>query len=173
MDSLLKTLVRKHDLKKHRSKVRSGLVPLSRIKSAAVFLDGTRPDSSALMDRVRRYFSGHGIKVTICCTCFTDSPMLSEGSPDTVFIHNNDIHWTGRQKRDKKVMPIPEDSDLIVSLLYPDPYVCEYAVLCSDAKFKVGRTRLKSNAYDFTLICDDLDQNQALDAVCEVLEKVQ
>lgn len=99
--------------------------------------------------------------------------MLSEGSPDTVFIHKNDIHWTGRQKRGRKVTAIPGDTDLLVSLLYPDPYVCEYAALCSNAKFKVGRTKLKSNAYDFTLICDDLDQNQALDAVCEVLEKVQ
>lgn len=173
MDSLLKTAVRRHDIRKYGSRTGSGLVPLSSLRTAAVFLDGTRPDSTLLMDKVRSWFSKRGIAVTICATCFTDSPMLSEGRTDTVFIHKKDIHWTGRLKRDKKVRQLPMDTDLFVSLLMPDPYVCEYAAICSNAKFKIGRTALESKTYDFTLICDDLDQNQALDAICEVLEKVQ
>lgn len=170
---MIKTLVRRKDLRKNGSRIPVRLMPLSDVRKATLFLDGTRADSSKLMDRARDFFRAYGVDLRICATIFTANQPVSESRHDVTYIHKADLHWTGRQKSGERYRPIPQDGELFISLLFPDPYVVEYAAKCSRALFKVGRAQLDGGAYSLVVTCDELDQNEAFDAICEMLQKVR
>ena len=111
---MLKELFQRRALRKGASPVPTGLVPLSRIRSAVVLTDS--PATCA--DAFRSFFRRHDIKWTVL---------------DVTGIFAS-LNWFGRPR---DVNPL--EADLFISLVPARLYAIDYMAACSPAIFKVGR----------------------------------
>jgi len=153
MTDPISLLARIITLRKHCSTVPTGILPLSSVRRATVFVDSTDPDSDPTRYAVQHFFSSKGISVNIICP------------------QKWDVNWHGWLKK-----PDTTDPDMFISLAYYDNFASEHAARCSTARFKVGRKQLKGNVFDMVLINpeDQLTlQHNAFEAIIELLMKVE
>lgn len=133
MPDPLKRLVRRHALRKHASKVPTGILPLDRIRRAVVYIDASTQAVGVLSDQVREFFAGRGIELRIL-------------SPQP-----KDLNWYGRMRRPGRNAGPDEAEDLFISLAAPDSFSSAFAAVSSPARFKVGRVQLPGGTYDLVI----------------------
>lgn len=142
-------------LKKNRSKVKTAILPLSRIKKAFVLLDSTEPDYGRAEKSVREFFEGHGIEACI----------LAPGKKDLDLFH-----------RIKKKYRINRDEDLFLSLYPFNRFEAEYEAKCSGAKFKVGRYPFREPVFDLIVHNRENEfpeQWEAFESIKDLLGKIK
>ncbi|MBO4466558.1 MAG: hypothetical protein J5745_00450 [Bacteroidales bacterium] len=145
---MLKERFQRRALRKGASPVPTGLVPLSRIRSAVVLTDSP----AICADAFRSFFRRHGIKLTVV---------------DVTGILAT-LNWYGKP-RDAR----PLEADLFISLIPARLYAVDYMAACSPAVFKVGRY----DAPVFDLVFRDPPENpvspvEAFRALVKLLEKI-
>lgn len=153
MTDPISLLARYISLRKHVSTVPTGILPLSKINRATVFVDSADYDSDPTRVAVQHFFSSRGIAVNIICP------------------QKWDVNWHGWLKN-----PDNTDPDLFISLADYDNFASEYAARCSTAKFKVGRVQLRGNVFDMVLVIPEGQlplQHTIFEAITELLLKVE
>ena len=150
---------------------KTGVVPLEKIQTVAVFLDVQSPEIEQAVDHIRKSFSERGIGVTI----FTLQPQLesvNEMIPGVVYILKNDLSWCDCPKIGRRHPFLSVGEDMFVSLYRQSSFTLEFIARCSRAKFKIGRSQLPGNIYDFIVEEPEdsqLDQIQAFDNIIDFI----
>jgi len=149
------TMARKLAVRRHSSNVKTGIMPLSQVTKAAVFLDTTNADANVARKVVQNYFSDKNIPVLFIAP------------------QQWDLNHFGWMKRNSVIADWHED--LFVTLAGPENFASEYAARCSRAKFKVGRSQLSGNVFD--LVVSDPEnslprQPQVFNVMRELLDKI-
>lgn len=141
---ILSIAVRSLKLRRHRSTVPTGLIPLEQVHRAVVFLDSEDGGCEEAKEEIIRFFADNGIELTLLC------PRKWE------------ISWWGglkkvkgeKVKKVKKVKKL-SDEDLFISLAGESNKTAEYLARCSKAKCKVGRFNLSDGLFDIIVTNSD------------------
>ena len=157
MKNPLAAFCRRRRLRRDRSMAPTGLLPLSRIGSATVFVDSLgEEDTAPVCALVRDYFERLGIPVGILC------PQKGE------------LNLLGIIR---KRLREPRQEDLFISLAdSPECFAAQYEAACSPAHFKVGRCPLPDGVFDLVVGTPeggDASQAAAFSAIMEYLDKIR
>lgn len=155
MTLLVKHIARKMALRRNRSTVSTGLVPLEKVKRAVILMNEAEIGGVPTEEEIKTFFRNRDIAVTI----FRPS--------------SKEIGWIGRIK---KSIRTEKDEDLFISLYGQSSFESDYEALCSRAAFKVGRYFLKGEVFD--LLLNDppqrsLTQIEAFRAITDILIKIK
>ena len=115
---LIQKLLRRLCLRRHRSTVPTGLVPLSGLSSAVIYLDNPGDILESRKISISTFFKRYGIQ--------------------TSWMHSEDED-------------LRSSSDLFISLSSAHDINERYAAESSSARFKIGRSQLKGDVYDFVV----------------------
>lgn len=141
--------LRKQTLKKHGSKVETGITPLSAIRTAVAFIDVEDTSFDACKNAIMAFYRENGIKGEIF---FFDFRKLSETERLITSITNTilkkDINFFGRPSKEKVSLMLEHQPDLFISLINKDDFPIEYMAKCCEAKFKIGRKQLPGDVFD-------------------------
>jgi len=140
--------------------VPTALTPLSKIKSAVVYVDtSTGEDTQVICRTVQQYFDYHNIPVTILCPV------------------RRDLNVYGRLKNHVRGTRDSRQEDLFISLAAsPENFAAEYEARCSVARFKVGRCKLPDELFDLVVADPEeggASQIAAFAAIKDFLDKIQ
>lgn len=155
IDPLTK-LIRTIAIRKNRSTVETGILPLSGIKKATLFTDNMDADSDQVAKEARKYFEDKGIALKV------------------IQAESWDVNIFGMLKKHKGEKPWNEE--LFISTAYAYNFTGEYAARCSKARFKVGREQLSGNIFDIVLNDPDgkiIRQPVAFREIIKLLEKIK
>lgn len=155
-----KLIARRITLRKCASKVPTGLVPLSEIKTVTVYIERNSLDWSVTECKVHRFFEGKGIQV------------------ETVMMNSHDVDWLGRSRRSQSRKSIEGHEDLLISLLPVNSFALKYCAVSSHAKFKIGREQIRKNVFDLVVSDrtgddDEGSQIAVFDYITELFSKLQ
>lgn len=155
MTLLVKHIARKMALRRNRSTVRTGLVPLDKVKRAVVLMNEAEIGGVPTEEEIKAFFRNRGIEITV----FRPS--------------SKEIGWIGRIKKDIRTS---NNEDLFISLYGQSSFESDYEALCSRASFKVGRYFIKGEVFD--LLLNDppkrgLTQIEAFRAIADILIKIK
>ena len=157
MKNPLLAFCRRRRLRRDRSTAPTGLLPLSRIGSAAVFVDGTgEEDTTEVCALINEYFGRLGIPVTVLCP------------------RKDDLNLLGAIR---KRLREPRQEELFISLAAsPECFAAQYEAACSPAHFKVGCCPLPDGVFDLVVGTPEggnAGQAAAFTATMEYLDKIQ
>lgn len=161
------------------SDVPTGLVPLSKIKSANVVLDVEEPGFDALKEQITAWGRSTGIKVNIFFFDFRklgkDELLLT--SIQTTIIRR-DLNWYGMPAPEKVSQMTEEPSDLFISLVDNGDFPIDFLSKCARARFKIGRREYKGHAFDMIISGNqtaDLrsDSQKIFSMITDFLTKIQ
>ncbi len=148
-------------VRRGRSTVPTSLIPLTKVRDALVFVDGTDPDEDTdrICCTVRQFFDYHNIPVQILCPGKRDINL-----------------WGYVRKRVRGTSEFRQE-DLFISLAgSPDNFAAEYEARCSTARFKVGRYQLRGSVFDLVVAVPgdgESSQSSAFSAIKDFLDKIQ
>lgn len=161
MPNAIIKLIRKVSVLSNRSKIPTSILPLNKIKSVVVIMDGMEPGAEDTAFDMMAFFEMVYVKATI------------------IRIDNTNINSIGRLKNSVRYpggKSVGRNEDLFISLLTDGTFVEEYEALCSPAKFKIGRSKFKSITYDI-LIQDPsgvhCNQRDAFKTISYFLRKIR
>ena len=161
MSNPILTLFRRMALRRGRSKVPTNLLPLKKVRSAAVFVDTTGgEDPTAVRRAVQQFFEYQGIQVLVF-------------SPE-----KRDLNAIGRMKnRLRGSHRHPRQEDLFISLAAsPENFAAEYEARCSTARCKVGRFQYPDPVFDMVVSAqagNEPSQSAAFSAIKDYLTKIR
>ncbi len=148
-------------LQQGRSPISTKLMPLSKIRSAVVYVDSSAEgeDASSVCHAVQQYFDYQGIPVKIFCP------------------KKQDFNLYGRLKNRVRGTRETRHEDLFISLAAsPDNFAAAYEACYSTARFKVGRCKLPGDVFDL-VVADPQDtgasQAAAFAAMKDFLDKIK
>ena len=159
MFEFAKDFMRKKSLRKMRSDIPTGIMPLGEIHSALALIDveDTSYDECKLL--IQAFFRENNMKGDIF---FLDFKKLGDGerliTSITGTILKKDLNWFGRPSREKMDILLGCKTDLFISLLNNTDFPLEIMASASKAKFKIGRRQLPGNIFDM-VISDPADKN--------------
>lgn len=135
MKTPLLNFYRRMVLKQVRSAVPTTLLPLSKIKSVAVFVDAlSGEDPQPVCRAVQQYFDYQGIPVCILCP------------------QKRDLTLNGRMKKRARGTRESRQEDLFISLAgSPDNFAAAFEAHSSTARFKVGRFESPDAVFDLVV----------------------
>jgi len=152
MDSV-KDLMRRRSLKKYSSTEPTGILPLSKVKSAVAFIDVEDTSFDVCKNAILAFFRENNIRGEIF---FFDFRKLTEGerliTSITTTILKKDLNWYGRPSKEKIGYMLDGEPDLFISLLPRADYTIEFMAKCSKAHFKIGRCQLPGNTFDIVVL---------------------
>lgn len=173
----LKNWIRKRVLKKNESGEPTGLLPLSKIRSAVVFIDVEDPSFDNCKIAVQNFFRERSIKGEIF---FFDFRKLTEGERLITSITNTvlkkDLNWYGRPSQEKMDLMLAGEPDLFISLLPRNDFPIEYMAKCSRSPFKVGRRQLPGDIFDLVIIDPEdnpCQEDEAFARMIAMMEKIK
>ena len=152
MDGFIADIFRKRALKRHESKVPTGILPLGKINTYVVIVDVEDPSCDNCKTAVLNFFRAQGIRGSIF---FQDFRKI--GSEDRLItsiqttITRKDVNWFGRPSSYKLGVMDSLQPDLFISLIRDPDYTMEYLVRTSQARFKIGRKQLEGRVFDMVV----------------------
>lgn len=176
MFDCIKNVFRKRYLRRKKSNVETGFIPLSRINSSIVFIDSEDKHSDECKERVLAYFKSKGIKVDVF---FFDFSKKSKDDRQITSLNTTvlrkDLNWCGRPSKDKTNQMLQTNADLFISLLDNADFPIAYMAKCSTARFKIGRRQLSGSTFD--LVIEDsatgsYSHEEAFNAITRYLETI-
>lgn len=149
---MLKSWFRNLRMKKYSSTLPTGLLPLRKIRSALILLDGTDPGCLKFSERIETFMRAHGIAVSFI---YTDLRKI--GKDTTVYacghevINRCDVDWTGMPDRKGKGRLFSSDVDLFADLTGSDDFTCRFISAVARAGFKIGTVAYPGNPFDLVI----------------------
>lgn len=176
MIDFIKNIFRNRCLRRNACVTATCLTPLSRIGSAAIFIDAESGDSDICKTEVLSYFKTKGINAEVFFFDFRkrSKEERQEPSPeDTLF--REDLSWYGRPAGDNADRMLRSRADLFISLIDNTDFPITYIAGCSGARFKIGRIQLPEHIFD--LVVEDsasrsLSSEEAFREITKYLEKI-
>lgn len=161
MKNPLLTFCRWLAMRGHKSTVPTALMPLSKIHSATVYVDGLDPDEdpTGVCWEIHRFFDKLEIPVLILCP------------------QKGDLNLLGYLRKRVRGEQGSRQEELFISLAgLPDDFASEYEARCSTACFKVGRNNLSGGVYDLVVATPEDEpatQAAAFKVIQEYLSKIR
>lgn len=140
-------------LKKHSSKVSTGITPLKDIKTAVAFIDVEDTSFDACKQELMAFYREYNIRGEIFYFDFrklNDTERLITSITNTVL--KKDLNFYGKPSKEKLKLMLEAKPDIFISLINKDDYPIRYMASCCEAKFKVGRKQLPGNIYDLVIV---------------------
>lgn len=152
MFNIIKRIIRDNYLKKKVSKINTGIIPLSKIKTAVTFIDVEDRTFDKCRQEVLNFYREAGIKGEIFFFDFRkiDKKERLITSPNTTIL-KRDLNIIGCPPEEKVNIMQSIKPDLFISLIKNADFPIEYMAKCSEAKFKIGRKQLKGNTFDIII----------------------
>jgi hypothetical protein len=148
----VKTLFRRRYLKKFRSKVPTGITPLSQIRNAVTFIDASDPSFDKCKNEILSFYRDHNIHGEIF---FFDFRRIEGGERLITSITNTilkrDLDWTGKPNKEKIDLMQSYEPDIFISLIPDNDFPITVMATCSTAKFKVGRVQIPGDVFDMVV----------------------
>lgn len=126
-------IARKIALHKHASKEPTGILPLSKVRRATVFVDMVDAEGDKAKKDIQHFFEPLGIEVMVL------TPLKW------------DINYFGWMKKKNNPDFRNWGEDLFISLADKYNFTAEYAARCSRARFKAGHEQLAGNLFDLVV----------------------
>lgn len=172
MAFFLTTLLRKARLRKHASKLPTGLLPLRNVRSALVIADGTEPGCREYADRMTAFLKSNSVAVSVI---FID---LRKIRKDTVVYVNGEgtitrrqVNWFGMPKLKKTGHLFSSEADLLINLRSIDDYTGDFISKAAKAKFKIGTCDYPGNPFDLIVSGAGVNADGDIGAVAGTAEK--
>lgn len=144
--------LRNNALKKHGSKIETGITPLKDIHTAVAFIDVEDTSFDACKKELMAFYRDNGIKGEIF---FFDFRKLGETERLITSITNTvlkkDLNFYGKPSQEKLDLMLAAKPDVFISLINKDDYPIRYMASCCEAKFKIGRKQLPGNIFDLVI----------------------
>lgn len=152
MIDFVKKYLRRRSLKKARSKVESGFIPLSQVHGAVAFIDVEDTSFDQCKNEMLLFFRRHNIHGELF---YFDFRKLGDGERLITSINGTvlkkDLNWFDRPSDEKINVMLDGDPELFISVLDSTDYPIEYMAKASTAKFKIGRRQLPDNVFDLVV----------------------
>ena len=178
LDLVLK-FFRERKIRKFRSDISTGFMPLEKITSINVVVDVEEPDFDLLKDDILAWGKQYGKRVNIYFFDFRklgkDELLLT--SIQTTIIRK-ELDWIGTPDFSKIGTLLQEPSDLFISMIDNSSFPIDFLSKCSKAKFKIGRCGYEGHAYDMIMTgspTEDLrsDSRRIFVAIAEFMTKIK
>lgn len=178
LDLVLK-FFRERKIRKFRSDISTGFMPLEKITSINVVVDVEEPDFDLLKDDILAWGKQYGKRVNIYFFDFRklgkDELLLT--SIQTTIIRK-ELDWIGTPDFSKIGTLLQEPSDLFISMIDNSSFPIDFISKCSKAKFKIGRCGYEGHAYDMIMTgspTEDLrsDSRRIFAAIAEFMTKIK
>ena len=174
---MLKELLQRHSLKKAAHREATGLLPISAIRSAVVFIDVEDTSFNECKQAILAFFRKYNIKGEIF---FFDFRKLNKDerliTSITTTVLRKDLNWFGRPSKEKVNLMLNGEPDLFLSLLPENSFPLEYMANSSRARFKAGRKQLNGNIFDLVIVEPEdhcLSEAEAFAQIVSILEKIR
>lgn len=170
---------RERKIRKFRSDISTGFMPLEKITSINVVVDVEEPDFDLLKDDILAWGKQYGKRVNIYFFDFRklgkDELLLT--SIQTTIIRK-ELDWIGTPDFSKIGTLLQEPSDLFISMIDNSSFPIDFLSKCSKAKFKIGRCGYEGHAYDMIMTgspTEDLrsDSRRIFAAIAEFMTKIK
>lgn len=170
---------RERKIRKFRSDISTGFMPLEKITSINVVVDVEEPDFDLLKDDILAWGKQYGKRVNIFFFDFRklgkDELLLT--SIQTTIIRK-ELDWIGTPDFSKIGTLLQEPSDLFISMIDNSSFPIDFISKCSKAKFKIGRCGYEGHAYDMIMTgspTEDLrsDSRRIFAAIAEFMTKIK
>lgn len=177
MFGFIKNIFRKRYLKKDCSSVRTGLMPLSAVKSAVVIMDEAENGAEECKDKIISFFKKKNIPLALFFLDLRKKPEEDTRIVDADrTITRKDLNWSGRPSNEKMRTFSATNADMLISLVNNRNFPLAYMVRCSRAKFKTGRRQLRQGAFD--LVIEDspsltYSQSEAFDEMLKYIDTIK
>lgn len=150
-------IIREFLLRKNRSNVPSGLMPLKDVKSVAILVDMAAEDAAQVIADASAFFGKNGVQ------------------PEFISVKPEELNRLGIPAKAKLDMIKACRPDLFISLPDSNEFYIKYIQNCIHAPFKVG---VGSSDNSLSLVLtpregEPLSQKEALAKVKEILLKIQ
>lgn len=178
LDFILK-FFRERKIRKFRSDIATGFLPLEKIVNVNVVVDVEEPDFDLLKDDILAWGKQYGKKVNIYFFDFRrlgkDELLLT--SIQTTILRK-ELDWIGTPDFSKIGALLYEPSDLFISMIDNTSFPIDFLSKCSKARFKIGRCGYEGNAYDMVMTgspTEDLrsDSRRIFAAMAEFMTKIK
>lgn len=145
--------LRKKNLKKYASGIKTGMIPLSAIHSAFILLDSSDDDISSCVSLINVFFHKSGIPAEIF---YIDTRSRRErkngkGTDPASTFRRKDLNLYGRLKKRRLLPLLKKKYDLYIDLTARCDYPVSFLACAMPARFKVGCTGIENNIFDLTV----------------------
>lgn len=149
---LIGNILRKRRLRKYASRVQTGFVPLSDIRTATFIIDAEDHSREKCLDEINSFCSAHKIKARLFHSDFRKFNRNVQPVTDaaTTFTRK-DIGIFGMPKMKRMRPVIAEDTDLFVSLSPDCRFTMEFLTKAMKARFKIGRCIFPGEPFDLII----------------------
>ena len=176
VDSAIR-IVQRRSLKRNASKVETGILPLSEIRSSVAFIDVEDTSFDLCKNRILTFWRDHHIKGEIF---FLDFRKLGDGERLITSINGTvlrkDLNWFGRPSDEKMRLLNDPEPDLLISAVREKNFAYEFMVTASNARFKIGRKQLPGRVFDVVLLEKEdkiLSEADAFANMARLMERFQ
>lgn len=146
----VKKFLRKRALKKNASTVATQILPLSSVKTMAAIIDVEDTSFNTCKEAILSFCRDKHIR---CEIFFFDFRKI--GNEERLFtsitntILEKDVNWYGRPSVEKMELLFSFNPDMLLSLIKGEDFPIEYMASCCRARFKIGRSQLPGDVFDF------------------------
>ena len=175
----VKEIFRNKKLKKHRSDVPTGFIPMSEVSTVNVLVDVEEPGFDVLRQNILAWGRSINAKVNIYFFDFRklgkDELLLT--SIQTTIL-KKELDWLDTPDI-KKVAPLVEEqSDLFISMIDSTEFPVVFLSNCSKARFKIGRRAYEGHVFDMVVTGNETaelrsDSLKIFNAIKDFLNKIK
>ncbi len=156
---MFRKFFRKRRLRKDASTIRTGMIPLREIHSAAAVINIAEPGWDDCLKSLESFCKAGGISLSVL---FIDlrKPGKGEetGSDRDRTITRKDINWFGRPDLKKAAIVTGHPTDLFLCLADDTSFCIEYLSRAAKARFKIGRKPFPDDPFDL-IVAERLPEN--------------
>ena len=144
---------RKKGLKKHSSRLQTGMIPLSGIHSATVLMDSQDSGAEKCIAEMRAFFRKAGVQPEILFIDTRSPRKRKEGpvTPEESTFLRKDMNWYGRLKNEVLSSRLGRQCDLYMDLTARDDYPVIFIARAVKARFKAGCTSSGDSPFDIAV----------------------
>ncbi len=165
--------LRNRALKKHGSKVATGIMPVNGIRTAVALIDVEDTSFDECKNAIMAFYRDFGIKGEVFFFDFrklSDTERLITSITNTVL--KKDLNFYGKPSQEKMDLMLAARPDLFLSLINKDDYPVRYMASCCEAKYKVGRRQLPGDVFDM-VVCDQEDAEGGTTPEAEIFKSMK
>lgn len=152
IQQIIHSLQRRRAMSRYASCIPTGLHPLSRIRTAAVFLDFEERDWEDSKALAEDFFKKHGIEVHFYYNDFSST------------------NWYGGLKSSEHNPDGICEEDLFISLLDSTDFFIHFSAASSRAITKIGRVQLPKNVFDIVVNGSDEQESGQIDSLRTIFD---
>lgn len=152
-------------LKCFASTVKTGLIPLSEIKTAMTFLDASSRSFEECRSAVSDFYRKNGIDgnfLYLDLRNFSRKVTLKTAPQRTITL--KDLNWYGKVRTDKLTPILRCNSDLFISLVNSKDYPVHFLTSAYNARLKIGRQDYSGGVPD--VVISDFWGNRMSETEC-------